>query len=95
MREETELEEEKGLFEYVDEEEYAKIVQERQEEGFVLDDGESYCILIGQMVVRVFPSDWSDGGYCEHGREIFDEEVEEASADKNKGREKATKPVST
>lgn len=40
MVEEAGLEETQDLFEYVDEDEYAKIVQQRQEEGFVLDDGE-------------------------------------------------------
>lgn len=35
---EDELEKEEDLFEYVDDREYAKIVQKRQEEGFVLDD---------------------------------------------------------
>ena len=37
---ETELEEHEALFDYVEEEEYARIVQQRQEEGFILDDGE-------------------------------------------------------
>lgn len=41
MHEDVELEEEKGLFDYVDDREYAKIVQQRQEEGFVLDDGKN------------------------------------------------------
>lgn len=34
------VEKEASLFEYVDDREYARIVQQRQEEGFVLDDGE-------------------------------------------------------
>ena len=33
-----------------------------------------------------------DGSYCEHGREIFDEEAEASAKDKKKG--KAKKPVS-
>lgn len=37
--EDGEVEQEESLFEYVDEREYARIVQRRQEEGFVLDDG--------------------------------------------------------
>ena len=40
MHEEAELETPRAVFDYVDEDEYARIVQERQEEGFVLDDGE-------------------------------------------------------
>ena len=38
MIQEDELEKAEDLFEYVDDREYAKIVQKRQEEGFVLDD---------------------------------------------------------
>lgn len=38
--EDEDLEKEEELFEYVDDREYAKIVQRRQEEGFILDDGE-------------------------------------------------------
>ncbi len=41
MQEEEEEEmKEEGLFEYVSEEQYSKIVQGRQEEGFVVNDGE-------------------------------------------------------
>lgn len=40
LNEETELEEHEALFDYVEEDEYARIVQQRQEEGFILDDGE-------------------------------------------------------
>ena len=42
MVEEAGLEEAQDLFQYVDEDEYARIVQQRQEEGFVLDDGELF-----------------------------------------------------
>ncbi len=40
LGEDSELEVAEDVFEYVNESEYAKIVQQRQEEGFVLDDGE-------------------------------------------------------
>ena len=45
MREEEDLETCEDLFDYVDEDAYAKIVQRRQEEGFVINDGEKfvYC----------------------------------------------------
>ena len=39
MHEESELEEHEALFDYVEEAEYARIVRQRQEEGFILDDG--------------------------------------------------------
>lgn len=45
LHEETELEEHEGLFDYVEEDEYARIVQQRQEEGFILDDGEHTLAL--------------------------------------------------
>ena len=47
--EDEELEKEEDLFEYVDEKEYAKIVQKRQQEGFILDDG---TIIRGGWVIR-------------------------------------------
>ena len=40
VREESELDSPANVFDYVDESEYARIVQQRQEEGFILDDGE-------------------------------------------------------
>ena len=40
LHEEVELEEHEALFDYVEEEEYARLIQQRQEEGFILDDGE-------------------------------------------------------
>ena len=40
VREETEVEEPEKLFDYVTEDEYSRIVQQRQEEGFIMDDGE-------------------------------------------------------
>ena len=46
MVEEVGLEEAQDLFQYVDEDEYARIVQQRQEEGFVLDDGELFSTEI-------------------------------------------------
>ena len=47
LHEEVELEKEEGIFDYVDDREYAKIVQQRQEEGFVLDDGMMYRVSSG------------------------------------------------
>jgi len=43
VHEEVDLEKEEGIFDYVDDREYAKIVQQRQEEGFVLDDSEKWA----------------------------------------------------
>ena len=41
------FEEEKDVYDIVDEDKYAQIVQERQEEDFIVDDGElKFFILI-------------------------------------------------
>ena len=40
VRDESEVEAPDQLFDYVTEEEYSKLVQKRQAEGFILDDGE-------------------------------------------------------
>ena len=37
--EETEIEAPEQLFEYVTEDEYSRLVRERQADGFILDDG--------------------------------------------------------
>lgn len=41
MIDEPELETSESLFDYVDEKEYARIVHQRQNEGFIMDDGVS------------------------------------------------------
>ena len=43
--EETELQAPDQLFEYVTEDEYARLVRERQSDGFILDDGGSALSL--------------------------------------------------
>lgn len=40
MREDTELEAPEELFDYVTEDEYSRLVQERQADKFIMDDGE-------------------------------------------------------
>ena len=39
MKQEDELEATEGLFDYVTEEEYSKIIQERQCDQWIMDDG--------------------------------------------------------
>ena len=45
MIDEPELETSESLFDYVDEKEYARIVHQRQSEGFTMDDGMSTLAL--------------------------------------------------
>ncbi|KAG8188182.1 hypothetical protein JTE90_019460 [Oedothorax gibbosus] len=52
-----EVKEESKVYEEVSEKEFSKIVQQRQEDDWIVDDNGS--------------------GYCEDGREIFDDDVEE------------------
>lgn len=40
MREESELEAPAQLFDYVTEDEYSRLVQQRQADGFIMDDGQ-------------------------------------------------------
>lgn len=40
MRQEAELEETEGVFDLVTDEEYARLVQSRQQEAWICDDGE-------------------------------------------------------
>ena len=40
------FEDEKDIYDVVDEDSYAKIVQERQEEDFIVDDGKFGSVLL-------------------------------------------------
>ena len=71
VREETEVEEPEKLFDYVTEDEYSRIVQQRQEEGFIMDDGER--------------GEAGRGGERESGREGGRERREEEEEEGRKG----------
>ena len=47
--EETEIEAPEQLFEYLTEDEYSRLVRERQADGFILDDG-GYTSLFSALV---------------------------------------------
>ena len=78
VREETALATAESLFEYVNDDEYARLVQQRQEDDWICDDGTR---LLGKfnLHMRSLPS---DGSYRESGREIFDEEADTPKEDK-------------
>lgn len=81
-----------SVYEEVDEEQYSKLVRERQDDDWIIDDGQSTYWLLHHLccnrdVIEVlswmclFPL--SDGtGYVEDGREIFDEELEDDALEK-------------
>lgn len=79
-----------SVYEEVDEEQYSKLVRERQDDDWIIDDGQfadRLCTVRTQMSLNV--PGWicllllSDGtGYVEDGREIFDEELDDDALEK-------------
>ena len=51
--EESEVEAPEQLFDYVTEEEYSRLVRERQASGFILDDGEPLLSLPTSLLVTL------------------------------------------
>ena len=43
------LEEEKSVYDVVDEEEYSDLVRQRQEDDWIVDDGEILVVFIGSL----------------------------------------------
>lgn len=81
-----------NVYEEVDEREYSKRVQKRQEDDWIIDDGNtflknSYFLLI---INHIFL--FSDGsGYIEDGREVFDDDLADGEVDKRGTRERNKK----
>ncbi|VDN90464.1 unnamed protein product [Brugia pahangi] len=79
----------KPVYEEVDEDEYVRIVQERQKDDFVVDDGpffiEAFFILIS--VLR------NGSGYVDHGFDFFDEEQCTATRKTMKAKERRGEKV--
>ena len=69
---EGELDSPSALFDLVDDAVYGRIVQQRQQEAFVLDDGVCVCVWCVCLCVILLP--FADGSYTDHGREVFEEE---------------------
>lgn len=89
------VEEFTSVYEEVDEEQYSKMVQERQEDDWIIDDGKLQfpASTVGFMCdrhVAMTSSFLSDGtGYVEDGREIFDDDLDDDVVE-NKGKHRGT-----
>lgn len=81
VREETALATAESLFEYVNDDEYARLVQQRQEDDWICDDG-TCKVSLEKNSNKPIRSLRSDGSYRESGREIFDEETDAPQEDK-------------
>ncbi len=92
------MEEFTSVYEEVDEQQYSKMVRERQEDDWIIDDGESLspvaavrlvclCVCDGGVWCKSFSSRPSDGtGYVEDGREIFDDDLDDDVVEKTKSK---------
>lgn len=88
------MEELTSVYEEVDEQQYSKMVRERQEDDWIIDDGESQSSVStteNKYTVEVWcessSSFLSDGtGYVEDGREIFDDDLDDDVVEKNHGK---------
>lgn len=72
------------MYEEVDEEQYSKMVRERQEDDWIIDDGKLHFPVstVGLCVMGtsdvIISSLLLDGtGYVEDGREIFDDDLDD------------------
>lgn len=73
-----------SVYEEVDEEQYSKMVRERQEDDWIIDDGRLHChvatagLCVMDTSEGIISSRLLDGiGYVEDGREIFDDDLDE------------------
>lgn len=83
------VEELTSVYEEVDEEQYSKMVRERQDDDWIIDDGQLNFrnLSLLNLVFKSAPAECllsvSDGtGYVEDGREIFDEELDDDALEK-------------
>lgn len=89
------VEEFTSVYEEVDEQQYSKMVRDRQEDDWIVDDGEAQAPVpsVGMCVIKevwrwkfLLSSLPSDGtGYVEDGREIFDDDLDDDVVEKSKG----------
>lgn len=85
------MEEFSSVYEEVDEEQYSKMVRERQEDDWIIDDGKTVPCSFSDCTWR---DDWlckdcifPDGiGYVEDGREIFDDDLDDDVVENTKGK---------
>ena len=79
-----------SVYEELDEEQYSKMVRERQEDDWIIDDGESQSLYSLQEyvceergLITFFHPDGT--GYVEDGREIFDDDLDDDIVENKKG----------
>lgn len=81
-----EVEDLDNVYEEVDERDYSKAVLERQNDDWIVDDGEPLSILLhissenSLILLKQYVADGS--GYVEDGREIFDDDLDAESVQK-------------
>lgn len=83
----------KPVYEEVDEDEYQKIIRERQENDFVVDDG-WFAVFVASLIqcfkfLACLTTNlliWDGSGYVDHGLDFFDDEelVEEYNEPRKK-----------
>lgn len=82
------VEEFTSVYEEVDEEQYSKMVRERQDDDWIIDDGQlNFHTSLLNSMFKSTPAECmlclSDGtGYVEDGREIFDDELDDDALEK-------------
>lgn len=87
-----------SVYEEVDEAQYSKMVQDRQEDDWIVDDGKfqfpestsgklELCWKPNSFITfHFFPPDGT--GYVEDGREIFDDDLEDDVLEDKRGKQK-------
>lgn len=91
------VDEVENVYEEVDEREYSKRVQQRQEDDWIIDDGQTFIRQPVNKTTKIFFIIPDGCGYVEDGREVFDDDLDDdnvAQASKNmklKGKKSSNK----
>lgn len=89
----VEIKTDEGIFEYVDDKEYNRILRKRQADSWVLDDGRCVYLCKRNSLCAHYIHTQHPGlipsaglGYVDSGREVFDEEYESDEEEGMEGR---------